>query len=244
VSDVYISAIGGRTVGFGLAGDATLSQTGGTAWTTVDRPRQKGFAEFTAVQLSQMVLPLILDHDDGTDVEGEVSVLDSWRLPASAGGTPPALTLDGPLPTALGVGSWVVQTIGWGEAQRRRDGRRTQQALSLTLLEFGQTRDGTSDESAAQAALKAALIAAILRSVRGPYGYHPLVPQAAAVQVQAVQAQPQAAEARTYTVSSGDTLWAIAANEYGEPTRWTEIANRNGIRDPRQLQIGTVLVIP
>jgi LysM repeat protein len=49
---------------------------------------------------------------------------------------------------------------------------------------------------------------------------------------------------RTYTVKKGDTLWQLAVNYYKNGNRWTEIANRNGIKDPRKLQIGTVLVIP
>lgn len=50
---------------------------------------------------------------------------------------------------------------------------------------------------------------------------------------------------RTYTVVSGDCLWNIAIRYYGAPLPyWQQIADRNGVRDPRLLQIGTVLVIP
>ena len=45
----------------------------------------------------------------------------------------------------------------------------------------------------------------------------------------------------TYTVVKGDTLWDIAAKFYGTGTRWGEIAQKNGITNPRRLQIGTVL---
>lgn len=48
----------------------------------------------------------------------------------------------------------------------------------------------------------------------------------------------------TYTVRSGDTLYGIAQRFLGDGSRWTEIANMNGIDDPTELQIGTVLDLP
>ena len=49
---------------------------------------------------------------------------------------------------------------------------------------------------------------------------------------------------KTYTVVSGDTLWGIAVNDYKDGTQWPKIASANGIKNPRLLQIGTVLTIP
>lgn len=48
----------------------------------------------------------------------------------------------------------------------------------------------------------------------------------------------------TYKVKKGDTLWDIATKYYGKPLKWTVIADKNGIKNPRRLQIGTVLTIP
>ena len=48
---------------------------------------------------------------------------------------------------------------------------------------------------------------------------------------------------RTYTVKKGDTLWDIACRFYGDGTKWGNIAARNGVADPRKLQIGTVLTL-
>ena len=50
-------------------------------------------------------------------------------------------------------------------------------------------------------------------------------------------------EPDTWTVKRGDTLWDIACNLYGDGTRWREIAAKNGITNPRTLQIGRVLVL-
>lgn len=46
------------------------------------------------------------------------------------------------------------------------------------------------------------------------------------------------------TVTEGDSLWAIAAREYGQSEMWREIARANGIENPRLLDSGTVLIIP
>lgn len=50
--------------------------------------------------------------------------------------------------------------------------------------------------------------------------------------------------ARTYRVVRGDTLWALAVKYYGSGLQWRRIADANGVRDPRKLQIGTLLRIP
>lgn len=49
---------------------------------------------------------------------------------------------------------------------------------------------------------------------------------------------------KTYTVVSGDTLWAIAGEKLGNPLRWKDIAGLNGIADERKLRVGTVLKLP
>jgi nucleoid-associated protein YgaU len=49
---------------------------------------------------------------------------------------------------------------------------------------------------------------------------------------------------RVHTVVSGDTLPAIAWREYGDPTLWRPIAERNGIDDPMRLPAGTTLLVP
>lgn len=47
----------------------------------------------------------------------------------------------------------------------------------------------------------------------------------------------------TYVVKKGDTLWDIACRFYGDGTKWGTIAQKNGVADPRKLQIGTVLQV-
>lgn len=68
-----------------------------------------------------------------------------------------------------------------------------------------------------------------------------------------VEETPPAAEAaapepapaaRTYTVVSGDTLWAIAERFYGDGNKYQQIADSSGIADPDLIQPGQVLTIP
>ena len=49
---------------------------------------------------------------------------------------------------------------------------------------------------------------------------------------------------KRWIVTEGDTLWSIAAIEYGDPGEWRHIAKANGIVNPRILPSGTQLSIP
>lgn len=51
-------------------------------------------------------------------------------------------------------------------------------------------------------------------------------------------------ESINHTVKAGDTLWDLADKHLGDGGRWREIAEVNGVTDPRALQIGTNLTIP
>lgn len=52
--------------------------------------------------------------------------------------------------------------------------------------------------------------------------------------------------AQTYTVVSGDTLWAIAQSYYGDGSLWPRIydANKNIVANPNLIFPGQVLIIP
>jgi LysM repeat protein len=50
--------------------------------------------------------------------------------------------------------------------------------------------------------------------------------------------------ARTYTVVSGDTLWAIAERFYGDGSKYQAIADASGIANPDLIHPGQVLTIP
>ena len=59
------------------------------------------------------------------------------------------------------------------------------------------------------------------------------------------QEPPPAPEpARTYTVVSGDTLWAISERFYGDGSKYQVIADASGISNPDLIYPGQVLTIP
>jgi hypothetical protein len=51
-------------------------------------------------------------------------------------------------------------------------------------------------------------------------------------------------KAKLHRVTEGDSLWALAADEYGDPGRWRVIAEANDVVDPRGLEPGTELLVP
>jgi len=57
-------------------------------------------------------------------------------------------------------------------------------------------------------------------------------------------AAPAPAAPRTYTVVSGDTLWAIAEKFYGDGSQYQKIASASGVSNPDLIQPGQVLTIP
>lgn len=66
----------------------------------------------------------------------------------------------------------------------------------------------------------------------------------AAVETPAEPAPPAPAAPRTYTVVSGDTLWAISERFYGDGSKYQRIADASGIANPDLIHPGQVLTIP
>ena len=80
------------------------------------------------------------------------------------------------------------------------------------------------DEASREALFKAVIVAAVGRTV-----------DASGVMV---------LSKRVLYVQRGDTLWALAARAYGDPTRWKAILDANLGLDPQTLRVGTRVVIP
>jgi nucleoid-associated protein YgaU len=49
---------------------------------------------------------------------------------------------------------------------------------------------------------------------------------------------------KKYTVKSGDTLWGIAAKEYGDGSQYAKIVSANNIKNPSLITPGEQLIIP
>jgi nucleoid-associated protein YgaU len=70
-------------------------------------------------------------------------------------------------------------------------------------------------------------------------------PEAVAEPVEEAAPEPAPEPAvRTYTVESGDSLWAIAERFYGDGSKYQVIADASGIPNPDLIQPGQVLTIP
>lgn len=65
------------------------------------------------------------------------------------------------------------------------------------------------------------------------------------VEVQ-VRATPRSSPDRTKRriVKQGESLWLLAAREYGDATKWRSIADKNEIENPRFLEPGMEILIP
>ena len=76
----------------------------------------------------------------------------------------------------------------------------------------------------------------------------PPAPEAEVIEVAPVAVEeptpPPPPEPRTYTVVSGDTLFAIAERFYGDGNRYPEIAAASGIANPDLINVGQVVTIP
>jgi nucleoid-associated protein YgaU len=57
-------------------------------------------------------------------------------------------------------------------------------------------------------------------------------------------APPPPPAPRTYTVVSGDTLWAIAERFYGDGNKYQQIVQASGIANPDLIHPGQVVTIP
>lgn len=239
--DVWITPlypVGAPRVGFGLLGDATnaVYSTGSYSWTAIDRPAQKGFVEYTATQLTQLTLPLLLDRaDTGDSVENECNMIHSWRYPTPGRREPPPLQVTGPIDTA-GITEWVLLTPVWKTAIRRADFQRTQQELELTLVEASfidrtfQAPTWTAQQQIAASSSAASAATPSLAALPPD-----LLSQLAAI---------PAGSWSSYVVKIGEDLQSIAAKQLGDFRLWQVVAQLNGLRDPTSVSPGHVVRLP
>jgi hypothetical protein len=127
-------------VQFGLTDFETIS--GGVGgWETLDRPRRASAAGWVGLPSKTIALPLILDGMEaggrGIDraVEADCATVTSWGKPHRKTGQPPILQVRGTT-TVSTQDRWVVQDIAWGPYITNRNGKRVQQELTITLLQY------------------------------------------------------------------------------------------------------------
>lgn len=233
-----------RTVVARLGPERPDVSSGYGGWEEVARPRRSTVTSWTGQPARRMALSVVIDnHYAGTSIEDQIRDLERMALPR-AGGQPPTVTLlarGGHIPYRNLT--WVIDTLEWGDAIMNAHGNRTRQAATVTLLQYvaDDLIDARSRKSSAQrrrekkarlsgknskknARAKRKPAARNRRSARG--GGHHRSADAGAV------------------AFDGDDLMSVAARELGDARRWREIADLNGIRDPRAVTVGQVLRLP
>lgn len=208
-------------------------------WDEVARPRRTTVTTWVGQPARRLSLSILLDgHYAAASIEDTIRRLERMALPR-AGGQPPSVRL-------LARGShipytelrWVIDTLEWGDAIMNAAGNRTRQAATLTLLEYVSDDligAGTRESSAQRRRSKARRASGRnrkknAREKRKPAGRN---------------RRSHSTGLRASTPAyEGDDLMAIAARELGDARRWHEIADLNGIRDPRAVTIGQILRLP
>jgi len=204
-------------------------------WSEVARPRRRPLTVWTGSPGLRMTLPILLDgFQAGRSVERSIANLERLSLPTAADGAPPRIRLTargGAVPHTGRV--WVVDSLTFNDgAIMNAAGDRTRQPATLSLLEYIADVRINERSSTTQARRQAARA----KSKAG----------AARKRIVAGHGKPKAGHARASSSSfgAGEDLLSIAARELGDADRWIEIAQLNGLRDPRAIEPGQELRLP
>jgi len=210
-------------------------------WDEIERPRRVSIVTWTGSPVRRMSVALLFDNwSAGTSIEGDLARLDALARPR-IGGAPPTVTLDaagGHLPYK-GL-TWAIDGIEWGDALMNIHGNRTRQAVTLTLVEF------VSDQLVAEEAPAKRRQAKAARKSKKNTKRNANEKRKAAGQGRKSKAHGLGARtfASTGEAFTGEDLPQLAARLLGDSRRWHEIADLNGIRDPRAIRAGQVLRLP
>jgi hypothetical protein len=205
-------------------------------WTEVTRPRRRPLSIWAGSPGLRMTLSILLDQwKAGTSVERQIAQLERLATPTAADGQPPRIRI-----TSRGGGvphqrtAWVIDTITWGDALANRRGDRARQQATLSLLEF--IADARiAEASPANTRRK--------QTARGKSKAGAASKRVVAARKKTGSGHSRAAPADP-DFGAGDDLLSIAARELGDADRWIEIAQLNGLRDPRAIRPGQVIRLP
>lgn len=198
--------------------------SGSGGWQVVDRPRLRAALQWYDGALWQLTLPIMLssipaDGSEPSSIESNCKRLISWKMPPVGRVQPAVLRVSGPIEGT--EFQWVLYSLTTAGTPIRdpHTGHRWRQDYTLVLYQYQPTSSANtvnpqSPSSPAQRAQQAAL------------------------------ATNGTSTRQTYAVRAGDSLTSIAARVLGDASQWTQIASLNGIRDPTNLSVGQVLVLP
>lgn len=204
-------------------GDGYATPTASGGWQVISRPRRVGMVDYQGRDPVTQDIPIVLDgtHRNASQ-EAAISRLFQMMLTrVGPRDEPPVIEVTG-VPIPFHGLRWVINGISPGdEIRRSSDGHRIQAAMSVSLLEYVPgnviSKGGSGGSNSKKSSSPAKNSAAKNKST---------------------------SKVKTWVVKKGDTLYAIAAKEYGSGNDWHKIANANNIRDPKSLKPGTKLKIP
>jgi hypothetical protein len=189
--------------------------TGFGGWVEVVRPRRVNFVDWQGQSPKRLSFGMMLDVWGDGPLTVEQDCRDLERM-ASAGPQHQR-----PPTVRITEGqmphmdvSWVIDTLTWGDCIRQRETGK--RVRQVVSLVLVAVSDPYASAKSPAAANRAA------RPSRGGMAHAP-----------------------TYRVKTNtETLSAIAASQYGDASKWHDIAKANNIRDPKHLKQGQLLKLP
>src|SRR4051794_36686969 len=224
-----------------LAEDA-IEISGYGGWQEVSRPRRRPLTTFQGQPGLHLTVPLLVDgFVRDQSVKSTIDQLTRMALPSGSDGEPPRVRI-----AARGSAipyqdrTFVVADLTWGDAIMNAEGDRVRQQATLQLYEYVEDVHLT-EKSAAKRRRQAA-------------NKHKVKAGAAAKRVKIKRSSRAVTKPKRSTrgaivvgaddFGTGEDLLTIAARELGDADRWIEIAQLNGLRDPRAMTPGQEIRLP
>jgi hypothetical protein len=218
-----------------LGSDRPDITSGFGGWNEVARPRRSTITSWVGTPPLKLTLPILLDAwASQASIERHIAQLEHLGRPSSSDGDPPQIKLaasGGAVPYQ--DRTWVIESMSFSDALMNTSGNRVRQAMTLALVEY------VSDVYISPVVRHRA------KAKRAQNGKGAATKR---IHVAASRHKTSAHSLGLRDVSDGsgdgEDMLSIAARELGDANRWVEIAELNGIRDPRSLTIGQVIRLP
>lgn len=188
----------------------------GSKWETVDRIRRTGMTLWRGRDPVEQTISVLFDGwSDASDVTFDMLNLDRMSRPTPDGDQPPVVHMDGAT-FRRDIDDWIIVDIAWGDDVIR------------------DIVDGSPVVLRADAVVT-------LREYLPPDRLKLPGTQDTTTTKAKVKPRPKS---QFYTTKKGDTLKTIAKAQYGDYSKWRDIAKANNIRDPDHLKPNVRLRLP
>jgi hypothetical protein len=225
-----------------LGADRPNIDQGFGGWQEVARPRRSTLSIWQGQPALRMTLSIQFDEwVTQTSVEREIAQLERLASPSASDAQPARVKL-----VARGSAvpyqarQWVIDNLIWGDAAINAKGDRVRQQVSLSLLEY--IADVRVDQVAPSQRQRTK--STLMQTKPGASQKRVVAGKSRSSSSSTAPASMLASTDPVAGFAGGDDLLSIAARELGDASRWVEIAQLNGIRDPRTVVVGQVIKLP